>query len=158
MTPESLHVTVCTLGLDTPEAIDFAKAALERLKPEIADTLPKKPLRLEGVDKFFNRVVYAKVHADPEIMDFANYVKLLVREAGLEIRDQHDFVPHMTIMKTTPQLACQRKIKRVDVSLYSPFTDMVFGSQPVTNLHICRMGKERRPDGFYVTPAEIHFD
>nr|KAG5708496.1 hypothetical protein BaRGS_026223 [Batillaria attramentaria] len=53
-------------------------------------------------------VVYAKVKQHQGFMDFVDHVKLLVKEAGLEIRDNHDFVPHMTIMKVTRPVARQK--------------------------------------------------
>ena len=106
---------------------------------------------------FYNRVIYAKVHHEQGLMDFVNHLKLLVKEAGLEIRDNHDFVPHMTIMKVTRPVARQKRSKNVDPWLYSNFTDMYFGWQHIDAIHLCSMGDERRDDGFYACPAEIHF-
>lgn len=157
MPPEALHITLCTLGLDTPEQIAHAKEVLKHIEPELASALPKQPLKIEGVSDFYNRVIYAKVHQEQGLMDFVDQLKLLVREAGLEVRDNHDFVPHMTIMKVTRPVARQKRSKNVDPWLYSNFTDMHFGRQCVDNLYLCSMGDERRDDGFYVCPAEFHF-
>lgn len=155
--PQALHITLCTLGLDTPEQIAHAREVLQRIQPELASGLPKEPLHLDGVSNFYSRVVYAKVKPHQQFMDFVDHLKLLVREAGVEIRDNHDFVPHMTIMKVTRPVARQKGTKNVDPWLYSNFTDMDFGQQKVNGIHLCSMGDERREDGFYVCPAEIHF-
>ena len=155
--PQALHITLCTLGLDTPEQIAHAKEVLQRIQPELSQSVPKEPLNLEGVSNFFNRVVYAQVSTHQGFIDFVDHVKLLVKEAGVEIRDNHDFVPHMTIMKVTRPVARQMGTKNVDPWLYSNFTNMDFGPQRVDSIHLCSMGDERREDGFYVCPAEIHF-
>ena len=155
--PQALHITLCTLGLNTPEQVAHAKEVLECIQPELATILPKQPLKIEGVSDFYNRVIYAKVHHEQGLMDFVNHLKLLVKEAGLEIRDNHDFVPHMTIMKVTRPVARQKRSKNVDPWLYSNFRDMYFGRQHIDAIHLCSMGDERRDDGFYACPAEIHF-
>ncbi|KAL8593697.1 hypothetical protein ACOMHN_057524 [Nucella lapillus] len=155
--PRALHITLCTLGLDTPEQVSHAKEVLQRIQPELASSVPKEPLHLEGVSNFYSRVVYAKVRPHQAFMDFVDHTKLLVREAGVEIRDNYDFVPHLTIMKVSRPVARQKGSKNVDPWLYGNFTDMDFGQQRVDAIHLCSMGDERREDGFYVSPAEVHF-
>ncbi|XP_076448080.1 leukocyte receptor cluster member 9-like [Babylonia areolata] len=155
--PKALHITLCTLGLDTPEQVAHARDVLQRIQPELESSRPKEPLWLEGVGNFYSRVVYAKVKPHQGFTDFVDHVKLLVKEAGVEIRDNHDFVPHMTLMKVTRPVARQKGSKSVDPWLYDGFTDMDFGQQRVDSLHLCSMGDERREDGFYICPAEIHF-
>lgn len=155
--PHALHITLCTLGLDTPEQVALAKDILKKIQPEIESVLPKGPITLEGVANFYNRVVYAKVQQQQDFLDFVDYVRLLVKEAGLEIRDSHDFVPHVTIMKVTRPVAREKGTKNVDQWLYSNFSDMHFGKQKVNAIYLCSMGDDRGEDGFYICPAEIHF-
>lgn len=155
--PKALHITLCTLGLDTAEQINHAAEVLKNIQPEIASSLPKEPLRLDGVSNFFNRVVYAKVHYQQDFIKFVDHLKLLLRESGVEIRDNYEFVPHMTIMKVSRPVARIRGSKNIDPWLYSNFSDFLFGQQVVDGVYLCSMGDERRPDGFYVCPAEIHF-
>ena len=39
--PQALHITLCTLGLDTPEQVAHAAEVLKRVQPELASTLPR---------------------------------------------------------------------------------------------------------------------
>lgn len=155
--PQALHITLFTLGLDTPEQVSYAAEVLQRIKSDIISSLPKEPLQINGVSNFYNRVIYAKVHYKPDFMNFVDHLKLLVKEAGLEIRDGHDFVPHMTIMKVTRPVSRQKGSKNVDPWLYNNFEDMSFGQQVIDGIYLCCMGSERREDGFYMCPSEIHF-
>ncbi|XP_070193775.1 leukocyte receptor cluster member 9-like isoform X2 [Littorina saxatilis] len=158
MNPKALHITLCTLGLDTPEQVAYAKEVLKRIQPELQSALPKQPLRMEGVSHFYHRVIYAQLQSDQSLLDFVDLVKLLVKEAGVEIRDNHDFVPHMTIMKVTRPVSRQMGVKNIDPWLYSGFKDMHFGRQKIDAVYLCSMGSDRQEDGFYVCPTAIHFD
>ena len=153
----SLHVTLCTLGLDTAEQLQMCVATLSKVKAELKAALPASPLHLHGSSHFFNRVVYAKVHHKTDFLAFCDLLKTLLREAGVQIRDGYEFVPHATIMKVTRPVARERGSKNIDPSIYAPFVDTEFGYQEIDAIHLCSMDKERRSDGFYLTPLELNF-
>lgn len=154
--PKALHITLCTLGLDTPEQISNAVQALKKIKPELEAIVPKdKPIIMKGVEQFFNRVLYAKVECPPEFYQFVEHLKLCLKEAGVDIRDNHDFVPHMTVMKITRPVARATGKKYISPWLYSGQAEVDFGTQVVDNVHLCEMGFGRQDDGFYMSPISI---
>lgn len=158
MPPSALHITLCTLGLDTPEQVAHAVQALQKFKSELESIVPKdKPIVLKGIEQFFNRVLYAKVQCPPEFYKFVEHLNLCLKEEGIDIRDNHDFVPHMTVMKITRPVARATGKKYISPWLYSSQAEVDFGSQVVDNVHLCEMGISRQDDGFYITPASIHW-
>ncbi|KAL3857155.1 hypothetical protein ACJMK2_011850 [Sinanodonta woodiana] len=151
-----LHITLCTVGLDTEEQLHNAVTCIQDARDELFSIVPlDKVLKIKGVDNFFNRVVYGKVEYPPEFFDFVHHLKLCLTEHGIEVRDNHDFVPHMTIMKVSRPVARATGKKYVAPWLYSKFKDTVLGQQAINNIHLCEMGDERQPDGFYVTATSI---
>ena len=53
--------------------------------------------------------------------------------------------------------ARKAKVGKINSWLYVNLKDKFFGKQSVDSVHLCKMGYERREDGFYNTPAEIIF-
>lgn len=153
----SLHVTLCTLGLDTAEQLQACIDALKNAKDDLQAALPSSPLHMHGSGHFFNRVIYAKVHHKQEFLAFCDLLKTLLREAGVQIRDGYEFVPHATIMKVTRPVARERGSKNIDPKIYAPYVDTEFGYQSIGAIHLCSMDKSRRDDGFYLTPLELNF-
>lgn len=154
----TLHLTLCTLGLDTPEQVANAVSVLKDLKSEIQNIVPKdKTIKLKGIEHFFNRVLYAEAECPQEFLDFVDHIKLCFKEKGIDIRDGHDFVPHMTIMKISRPVAKDTGKKYISPWYYSNKSDIDFGCQVVDNVYLCEMGVSRRDDGFYISPAEIHW-
>ncbi|XP_061194273.1 uncharacterized protein LOC133202461 [Saccostrea echinata] len=153
-----LHVTLCTLGLDTPEQVAHCVEVLNKLKPELAYMAPKDtPLVFKGMDQFFNRVVYAKVKCSKEMYTFVDHLKLCLKNEGIEIRDNHDFVPHMTIVKVTRTVGNSTGKKYIPPWVYSNKLDVDFGKQVFDNIFLCQMSHERRKDGFYSSPTSLSF-
>ena len=154
--PAALHVTLCTLGLDTQEQLIDACKVLREAKYELANIAKKNiQLRLHGVSNFYNRVLYAIVHHDEKLTEFVEHLRMILSQAGLEVRDRYDLVPHMTIMKTARPVSRAMKTKDINPGLYDHFLDMKFGYQQLDTLYLCPMTTNRRDDGFYETPAEI---
>ena len=153
----ALHITLCTLGLDTPEQIQNAVQCLQNAKKELSSFVPKnKELKFSGVDHFFNRVVYGKVIDCPtEFYELVEHLKLCLNAQGVEIRDYHEFVPHMTLMKISRPVARATGKRYVPPWLYSCFNETEFGFQSVDNLHLCEMGDNRQEDGFYITALSV---
>lgn len=153
-----LHMTLCTIGLDTPEQVEHCVSVLNRLKPELASMAPKNiPIILKGISHFFNRALYAKIEGAKELYEFVDHIKLCFKNEGIEIRDNHEFVPHMTIIKVTRPVGNSTGQKYIPPWLYSHKTDVDFGQQVLDNIYLCKMTHERREDGFYVTPACLTF-
>jgi len=157
--PEAaLHLTLCCVGLDTPEQLNQCVDAFKNSKPELLSALPKSVLKLRGTSTFYNRVIYAKVEYESDFLEFHSVLKQLLGQAGVNIRDGYDFVPHVTIMKTTRPVSRLRGTKDIDPNLYKQFSNTEFGEQEIDAIYLCSMDSSRRPDGFYLTPAVIHFE
>ncbi|KAK3101979.1 hypothetical protein FSP39_007796 [Pinctada imbricata] len=159
--PHNLHITLCTVGLDTPEQIAHCAEVLKKLHGELSTFVPKSvrkvPIKITGVDQFFNRVVYAKAQFPQEYLDLVDHLKLCLQNEGVEIRDNHDFVPHMTLMKITRPVGSKTGKKYVAPWIYAEKSELEFGSQVFDNMHLCEMGPSRREDGFYMTPVSLEF-
>jgi len=112
-------------------------------------------IECSGVDHFYNRVIYSKVKPNKNFVDFVDHLRALIRETGLNIRDNYDFVPHMTIMKVTRPVVRTTGSKTVPSWMYNNFRDMAFGCQRIDRIHLCEMKADKGSDGFYVSPAHI---
>lgn len=155
----AMHLTLCTIGLETPEQIENAVQCLEEAISEIKDIIPKeKLLTFKGVETFFNRVIYGRVIDCPkEFYDLVEHLKTCLAAKGIDVRDYHEFVPHMTIMKVSRPVAKQTGNNYIAPWLYSCFNNTVLGSQVVDNLHLCAMSDERQEDGFYMTSTSFQW-
>ena len=152
----ALHITLCTVGLDTPEQVAHACDVLKNIKSELSAMIPKdKSIVFKGMENFFNRVLYAKCICPDEFLSMVDHLKLCLKQEGIEIRDNHDFVPHMTLMKITRPVARATGKKYIAPWLYSRSQDIEFGTQNMDNIHLCSMGLDRQTDGFYITPQRI---
>ena len=155
--PAALHVTLCTLGLDTQEQVADACRFLRENRAELADMAKHRiMLRIEAVDHFYKRVLYGKVQHGTDFTAFVEHLRTLLCNAGISIRDNYEFVPHMTIMKTSRPVSRLLHTKDIDPSIYRSFSDMTFGEQLLDAIHLCPMTAERKEDGFYVCPESIH--
>lgn len=154
---QALHITLCTVGLETDEQVQNCIDCLREAKEELASIFPKnKNLTFRGVQNFFNRVIYGNVVDCPqEFYDLVEHLKLCLNERGIEIRDYHEFVPHMSLMKVSRPVARATGNNYIAPWLYSCFNQTVFGHQSVDNIHLCEMGDERQPDGFYKTAVSL---
>ncbi|ESO82308.1 hypothetical protein LOTGIDRAFT_237039 [Lottia gigantea] len=155
MPPACFHITLCTLGLDDQNKIREASELLKKCQDEFSKMRPVESLKLTGVDNFYNRTVYAKIKYPKKFLDFVDYVKLCFVNAGIPIRDNYGFVPHITILKVSKE-SSRRLGSRFQISdVYSDFKDGVLGSQSVDRLSLCKMGDERQDDGFWVSLQDI---
>ncbi|KAH3816270.1 leukocyte receptor cluster member 9-like [Dreissena polymorpha] len=153
----AMHITLCTVGLDSGEQIMNAVKCLNEAKDELAGMVPKdKKLTFKGVKTFFNRVIYGRVlDCPPEFMSLVDHVKTCLTSSGIEIRDYHEFIPHMTIMKVSRPVAKLTGNNYIAPWLYSSFNETFLGSQTVDNLHLCSMVDDRQADGFYITATSL---
>lgn len=116
-----------------------------------------KTILFKGMENFFNRVLYAKCECPQEFLDMVEHLRLCLKQEGIEIRDNHEFVPHMTIMKITGTVARATGKKYIAPWLYSQSQNIDFGTQVIDNINLCEMGISRESDGFYITPGKFEF-
>lgn len=155
--PCMLHVTLCTLGLYQPEHITEVAEILQQNREELADMARSGiNVTISGVGNFFQRVVYGKVNHDEKFTQFVEHVRSLIRESGINICDNYDFIPHMTILKVIRPVARQVGSKKVPSWMYEDFAEMEFGSQAIDGIYLCAMKGEKTAGKFYESPAHIN--
>ncbi|XP_059172466.1 uncharacterized protein LOC131953335 [Physella acuta] len=157
-TKEMLHVTLCEVKLDTDEEIECARKVLLDLQKDLESNLPKEKLVIKGMTTFFEKVLVAEVEYEQQFRVFADLLKSKLKDAGVKVIENHDFRPHLTVMKVSTMRARRAKVAKINPWLYVHLKTTPFGEQGIHSVHLCRMGYDRRDDGFYVTPAEIFFD
>lgn len=156
--PHMLHVTICTLGLYQPEHIEEVATILRENRDDLAEMAKSgMSVDISGVGNFFERVVYGKVNHDERFANYAQHVCMLIREAGINICDNYEFVPHMTILKVTRPVARHVGTKKVASWMYEDFRNMKFGTQVIDGIYLCAMKGEKLPGQFYDSPANISF-
>ncbi len=157
---ERLHITLCCLGLDTPDQVKDAVNVLNKVKQELQDNWnpSEMVLKLQDTDHFFHSTLYAKVHCEQVFINFVHHLKTCMCEAGIGIRDVFEFIPHVTIMKLARQMAYETRNPYIDTRLYDALHGQYFGSFTVDNVYLCEMSEERDTDGFYSSHAKITFD
>ncbi|XP_013404139.1 leukocyte receptor cluster member 9 [Lingula anatina] len=156
--PNALHLTLCVLRLDGKEAIAHAVETLKSIQSELKAIAAKGiKLHLEGTGVFYGRVLYAKVHHESVFTELLHHLQVCLSAEGLPIKDAHEFVPHVTIMKTTRPVSRQLGTKTINPYIQEHFKDTIFGNQCIESIHLCAMGDERREDGFYMCPFSLDF-
>ncbi|PAA86058.1 hypothetical protein BOX15_Mlig008737g1, partial [Macrostomum lignano] len=156
--PEMLHCTLATLRLDSAEQVSACSAALSAARSELLASLPREPLRLRGLGCFFGRVLHARVDPAPAgLTDFVDHLQAVIRAAGLQVLETHEFVPHVTLLKTSRPVSRQLGSRLIPPRLYAGSEGVDFGEQPLDAVYLCSMEKARGPDGFYVAPGCVQF-
>ena len=64
---------------------------------------------------------------------------------------------HVYHLQITTMRAKKAKVSPINPWLYVNMKKQLFGTQAIDSVHLCKMGYDRRPDGFYQTPAEVIF-
>lgn len=148
--PEKYHLTLCVLKLDSPSDIINAVECMKRVASQ---NLPLVTIKLEGLDNFRQRVLYARIEKNDDLFNFR---KRLVDElVSSTIADKFSFVPHVTIAKLSRPVSRLRRNNYIDQYLYLKFEDDEFGTETITNLYLCEMGTAREDDGFYKCAGEV---
>ncbi|XP_064102714.1 uncharacterized protein LOC135212888 [Macrobrachium nipponense] len=160
MPTELFHVTLAMIRIDDPEAmlklIELLQELRAKLQEMVADQQQSQILA-KGLSTFVGaRVLYCKLQV-PEA--FSRIVETLHQSLekveGVVITDQHDFVPHMTLMKVNRVIARERGSEYLNSILYSDYVDKEFGFIPINNINLCNTDDERGYDGFYFTCQKI---
>ncbi len=102
-----LHVTLGMLRLSGQQGEDEAKEMLEDLQStldEFGSGEKRVSLRIQGLDTFGQRVLYAKVHPEPEESHFWEFVSAVKNRVSLtsdavSVTNKFEFTPHLTVCK-----------------------------------------------------------
>ncbi|XP_077979644.1 leukocyte receptor cluster member 9-like [Glandiceps talaboti] len=150
-----LHLTLCTLRIDTEHQLQAACRALKDMKDELSRLLPPTTLlRFQGLQVFNDRVLYSAPQSEPALLRFNNSMLSHFKADGVSLAGNRDkFEPHMTLLKLTR--SASKELKAIDDNLYYEFLDDDFGTQPIESIHLCSMGDGVRHDGFYHTALSL---
>ena len=162
MKPGLFHITLSMVRINGDKGLDEAKELMDVLKDEFERIIKAQSckLRLNGLDTFGQRVLFAKVIPEPvDIYDNMYSVIQNKLESCTHVSTTNKFqsVAHMTLLKVSRPVARIRNSKYLPSYLYEDFRDATFGSQPINNLKLCLIDAETGSDGFYQTLKTIEF-
>ena len=109
---------------------------------------PKVELTFKGLGTFGkNKVLFAKLASEHETLlkSVAKVVRESFASKGIFSLAKHDFIPHLTIMKTS---RLKFKGRVIPKESYSDFHDQEFGKESMTQLQLCSMTHSKE-EGFY---------
>lgn len=158
------HVTLGMLRLtDGIDGTNEAIAAVQQIQPQLQELVATGlRFRVDGLDTFGQRVLYAKVHPEPEetFWQFASLVNDAIAKTSdrVSVTNKFELMPHMTLIKVNRPVAKIRNSKYLPSALYEAHIKRYFGCQHVDNLQLCVLEATTRFDGFYRTLCEIKFD
>ncbi|XP_047146565.1 uncharacterized protein LOC105843712 isoform X1 [Hydra vulgaris] len=156
---ENLHITICMFLLQNENDTIKANNVLQSIQPILVSMLPMFTFRLniKCVKDFRGLVVYAEIEKSPLFIKFAEICKLKLSDAGINLAGNHEpYNPHLTILKLTRPICNKLNITGINDFYYTGCKQVHFGQQTIKELRICLTGKERGPDGFYVTKSLIY--
>jgi len=160
MRPGLLHVTICMLRLEGPEAGAAAAEAVRGVLEDLKETLraDDRLLRIRGLKTFGHRVLYAPVAPCTSFSATVEAVRTRLRHVeGVKLTNSFDYVPHLTLLKVSRPVARARRSKFIDSVSYQGLESTDFGAQRFDNLHLCAIDADCGLDGFYVTESSLAF-
>eukprot|EP00050_Salpingoeca_kvevrii_P009509 m.3329 g.3329 ORF g.3329 m.3329 type:complete len:1539 (-) comp2296_c0_seq1:46-4662(-) len=146
------HITLVTMRLDT----DAERQNAQRILGECADLLSGAEIHIRGLGAFRDRVVFGDVTPESRAVLTTLVAELLrrFREGGVRLMGNHDvFTPHMTIAKLSR--AAVREFDHISGLSYASHASHDFGTQALSQIHLCLMSSEKADDGFYHRLASV---
>jgi 2'-5' RNA ligase len=143
----SLHITLCTIRIDSDEDMLSVKKILEDANEDIKKFLPIE-MKFQNFGMFFNKVLHIKCESDIEKL---NGIKTLLlnelRKSNINLAgNYYDFTPHLTVLKINGKFLSNEANKGksnlnnlIDIDLLEKYEDFEFGKQNVNELELCKM-------------------
>ena len=156
--PSKAHITINVLYLKEEEVEPCADLIREKLSLSLTDE--ERTLKIQGVDKFGSRVVWAKPIGGVEFLEkLRRELFRILLEGKFDVREvDRKFEPHVTMFKTqfrgsrsNRRKSGEEKKKRLgdDIDLYS---DTLFGEDIIKEFQLLSMNKPLK-DGYYHSEA-----
>lgn len=146
-----LHLTLAVFRIDTDDerrtCVEVMKGAAKDFEQMAKVT---RPLSFQGLDSFSTKVIFARVIVSREFLDLVDTIRHRLSKAGFKV-ESFAFKPHLTLFKVPHSVYISSKWQKGGLVL-TPFKETDFGSQPVNNIQVCRMGtlpEEEGAGGFY---------
>ena len=157
---DEIHITLCVLALYSQDQMDRTVKLLQNIKRTLAALAPKTPLKIEGVSEFNNcKILYAQVQSSALLEHFRYLLVGELQKEGITLGDMNrDYKPHVTIGNITRRFRTRNPgIENFPENVLTKFKNLKFGLQKVEGIYLCKMGDERREDGFYSCLTQIMF-
>ncbi|KAL4226768.1 hypothetical protein ACF0H5_014747 [Mactra antiquata] len=147
--PNGFHLTLNVLLLDSSRDVDVCVDAMKKVSSDLKDLmLATKPLVFEGVDNFDTcKVIFAKVGFSQEFLSLVDKINQTMNDSGLRV-DMKSLKPHVTLFNVSWSTFKSMDWKKENIML-NDYATFKFGSQPVNNVQVCRMGTLPTGHGFY---------
>ena len=158
--PSKAHITINVLHLKEEEVEPCADLIREKLSLSLTDE--ERTLKIQGVDKFGSRVVWAKPIGGLEFLEkLRRELITILLEGKFDVREvDRKFEPHVTMFKT--QFRGSRSNRRKsgedkekkrrlgdDIDQYS---ETLFGEEVIKEFQLLSMNKPLK-DGYYHSEA-----
>ena len=162
---ETLHLTLYVIHLKN-EQIEKAKTILRQCRTEILKkVLPSGAftLKFKGLDYFRDgwqpqSVLFVKPVEEDVIKKLNAVVRDTFTRQGIPSTDTRKFHPHVTVINLSKAPNLKKEgISKIPEESFSTCRDLDFGQEQLSSLHLCSMGPEMAPDGFYNCVAKIDF-
>ena len=139
----SLHITLCTMRIDTAEELATVSKVLESIKDKLEECLPIN-LNFKDFGVFFNKVLHIKCNCEIEkLRKVKDLILDNLRSKNINLAgNYYDFTPHLTVLKITSKFSSKGKDNLndfIDVNLLERYEDLEFGAQNVTEFQLCKM-------------------
>ena len=157
--PSKAHITINVLHLKEDELEACAAFIREKFSLSLNDE--ERTLKIQGVDKFGSRVVWAKPTGGVEFLEkLRKELITILLEGKFDVREvDRKFEPHVTMFKTQFRGSRAKRKKSGetekkrqlgdDIDLYS---DTLFGEEVIKEFQLLSMNKPLK-DGYYHTEA-----
>lgn len=111
----------------------------------------------QGLGSFGERVVFAKPTSSLELIaTIANDLSSALATAGIRVKLENAYKPHLTIMKMGWGGPGSRK-RRIPKEAFSSHQEVWFGRESITAIQLLSMSKPKAANGYYHSLGEISF-
>ena len=161
--PNKSHITLNVLHL-TEEQIDPC-VKLIREKLNTTFTEEERTIKIQGVDKFGSKVVFAKPTEGVEFLGkLRTDLNTILMEGGFDVREvDRKYQPHVTMFKTRFRGSRSKKggdneykKKQLGDDL-NKYSDTLFGKEIMKEFQLLSMNKRASEDGYYHSEATFTF-
>lgn len=139
----SFHLTLCTLRINSDQELNVIKELMDKSKETLKHQFPIT-IRFQGLEQFFNKVLYVKCTGD-ELVKLENLQKFFLsrlEEKNINMAgNYYNFVPHLTALKINSNSNNKNLTLDdfIDKNLLTKYENFNFGEEQVSQIQLCKM-------------------
>ena len=151
----NFHITLCAVRIDNENDLDTVNQILYETVLDQSIKI-NQPFTLQGLDTFWNRVLFVKADFDEAFHRFVIYIRRELKRAGLRIfDDDNEFVPHMTLLKFSKTANVtflpMEDFFKLRTNHFSPCEELPLG-------RVALLSMERDEDSKYIEKFAVEFE